>query len=85
VYVELNGSSYARDARFKLTNKGELFDLSEAPYREIPVAADTTDSAALAAKHRLQAVLDEHPVAPGRAEKDGAKAAKKKARSRGLN
>ena len=27
VYVELNGKSYVRDARFKLTNRGELFDL----------------------------------------------------------
>src|SRR5947208_4706976 len=35
VYVELNGRSYVRDARFKLTNRGELFDLSEAPYKEI--------------------------------------------------
>ena len=50
VYVELNGKSYVRDARFKLTNGGELFDLSEAPFKEIPVAKDTTDRAAAAAR-----------------------------------
>ena len=33
VYVELNGASYARDARFKLTNGGELFDLSQAAFQ----------------------------------------------------
>jgi arylsulfatase A len=75
VYVELNGKSYVRDARFKLTNKGELFDLSEAPYKEISVASDTTDAAALAARKHLQAVLDQHPAAPGNPD---AKAGKKK-------
>lgn len=65
VYVELNGKSYARDARFKLTNGGELFDLSEAPFKEILVPKDTTDSAAVAARKNLQAVLDEHPARPG--------------------
>jgi len=80
VYVELNGKSYARDARFKLTNRGELFDLSEAPYKEIPVASDTTDSAAVAARKQLQKVLDDHPAAPGGPNKKAAKAARKKAR-----
>ncbi len=67
VYVELNGKSYARNSRFKLTNQGDLFDLSEAPFKEIPVARDTTDSAAVAARQQLQAVLNDHPAAPGRA------------------
>ncbi len=79
VYVELNGKSFARDARFKLTNGGELFDLSEAPYKEIPVASDTTDPAALASFKQLKEVLKEHPTAPaGQGKK--AKAGKKKAR-----
>ena len=67
VYVELNGKSYVRDARFKLTGGGELFDLSEAPFKEIPVAKDTTDGAAVAARKKLQTVLDEHKAAPGHA------------------
>jgi arylsulfatase A len=63
VYVELNGKSYVRDARYKLTNGGELFDLSKAPFEEIPVADDTTNAAAVAARQTLQAVLDQHPAA----------------------
>lgn len=69
VYVELNGESYARDARYKLTNTGALFDLKDAPFAEIPVPADTKDDAAIAARKRLQQVLDAHPAAPGVEEK----------------
>lgn len=65
VYVELNGKSYVRDARWKLTNHGELFDLADAPYREIAVARDTGDTEAVAARARLQEVLDTHPAAAG--------------------
>lgn len=64
VYVELDGKSYAREARFKLSNDGALFDLSEAPYKEIPVPAGSTDPAAIAARAKLQAVLAEHPAKP---------------------
>ena len=74
VYVELNGRSYARNARFKLTNGGELFDISEAPYKEIPVASATTDPAAVTARKQLQEVLDQHPAASGT---DTAKKARK--------
>jgi arylsulfatase A len=88
VYVELNGKSYARDARFKLTNRGELFDLSDAPYNEIPVSNATTDAAAIAARMQLHQVLNEHPAAPGgpgkKAGKAG-KAGKKKARKSNLS
>jgi arylsulfatase A len=82
VYVELNGKSYVRNDRFKLTNKGELFDLAEAPYKEILIADTTTDAAAIAARKHLQAILDQHPAAPGAAGegKKAAKAGKKKAR-----
>ncbi len=76
VYVELNGKSYARDARFKLTNGGELFDLSEAPFKEKPIAKDSTDPDAAAARSRLQKVLQDHPTAPGK-QLDNTKAAKK--------
>ena len=76
VYVELNGKSYARDARFKLTNAGNLLDLSRAPFEEIPVPKDTADSAAVKARKTLQVVLDEHPAKPGQ----DVKPAKKKQR-----
>ena len=82
VYVELNGKSFVRDGRFKLTNGGELYDLSEAPYKEILVPSDTTDPLAIAARKQLQEVLKEHPTAPaGQGKK--AKAGKKKARKQG--
>jgi arylsulfatase A len=78
IYVELSGKSYVRDARYKLTNKGDMFDLKNAPFEEIPVAADTTDEAAIAARKKLQAVLDTHPAgdASGIVKKDK-KAARK--------
>lgn len=73
VYVELMGKSFVRDARWKLQNDGEFCDVKDAPFKEIPVARDTTDSAALAAMKKLQAVLDDHkaalwdgPVKPGK-------------------
>ena len=40
-----------------LTGTGEFFDLKEAPFKEIAVAADTTDADAKAGRERLQAVL----------------------------
>jgi arylsulfatase A len=83
VYVELNGKSYARNARFKLTNGGDLYDLSEAPFSEIPVSSTTTDPAAIAARKQLQEVLNQHPAAPGAPNQKAGKAAKKKARKQG--
>jgi arylsulfatase A len=63
VYVELNGKSYVRNARWKLTNRGEMFDLKDAPFNEIPVPNDTTDAEAIAARKTLQEILDKHPAA----------------------
>jgi len=79
IYVELNGESYVREARFKLTNKGNLFDLAEAPFDEKLVAGDTSDEAAIAARKKLQKVLDDHPTAPGK------EVARKKDRRKGLS
>lgn len=79
VYVELSGKSYVRNAGFKLTNHGELFDMSEAPFKEIPIAANSTNAAATAARATLQKVLDQHPAAPAVA-KDGKKKQKKAAK-----
>ena len=73
VYVELNGHWYARSKDWKLNRAGELFDMKEAPFVEKPVPADTTDPEAIAARKRLQAVLDKlnpaagKQAAPGRA------------------
>ena len=68
------------NARFKLTNGGELYDLSEAPYKEIPVSSTTTDAAAISARKELREVLNDHPAAPASRGGKAAKAGKKKAR-----
>jgi arylsulfatase A len=80
VYVELNGKSYARNNRFKLTNGGELFDLSEAPFKEIPVPEDSKDATAISARADLQKVLAQLPTAPGNPNAKAAKKAKRKAK-----
>jgi len=82
VYVELNGKSYVRDVRFKLTNRGELFDLSQAPFKEIPIAPATASAEAAAARKRLQAVLEQRPTAAG-AKADTAKKGAKKQKQAG--
>jgi arylsulfatase A len=58
LYVQLGDKRYVRDPHWKLNNDGELFDMKEAPFREIPVAADSGDAEAQTARKRLQAVLD---------------------------
>jgi len=82
VFVELSGQSYVRDARYKLTNGGELFDLREAPFKEIAIAKDTTDAAAIAARAALQKVLDQHPAGKDSGGDSAAKKAKAKDRKK---
>jgi len=80
-YVELGGQSYVRDARYKLTNQGKLFDLQNAPWEEISVDADTKDAGAIASRTKLQAVLAEHPAKDGK-RTEGKKGKKKEQKKR---
>jgi arylsulfatase A len=80
VYVELNGRSYVRGPKYKLTRHGELFDMSEAPFKEIEVTDVDANQDAAAAKATLHKVLAEHKAAPANPEAKKAKA--KKARRR---
>lgn len=57
VYIQLGARHYVRTARWKLTESGELFDMRDAPFREIPAPAG--DPEAEAARKALQAVLEE--------------------------
>jgi arylsulfatase A len=57
VFIQLARKWYVADQKWKLNEKGELFDLSDAPWTEKPVAASTTDAAALAARAKLSAAL----------------------------
>lgn len=66
-YAELGGGSFAREACYKLTSSGELFDLRDAPFDEIAVPPEKMDAAASGARTRLEKVLKEHPAAPRQA------------------
>jgi arylsulfatase A len=50
IFVQLGAKWYVRDQGFKLTESGELFDMTDAPFVEKPVAND-------AARAKLQAIL----------------------------
>ncbi len=65
IYNQLAKMWYAREAGWKLNEKGELFDMSDAPFAEKLVAADTKDPAAIASRKRLQAALDQLNPAGG--------------------
>ena len=56
---------WVREDGWKLNQGGELFDMSDAPFSEKLVAADTKDAAAIAARKRLQPVLDKLNPAGG--------------------
>jgi len=67
-YVQLGAAWYVREPLWKLTNKGELLDMKNAPFEEKPVPADTQDAQAVEARKRLQAVLDKLNPGGGRIE-----------------
>jgi len=69
VYVQLGAKWYVRSPGWKLTESGELFDMKDAPFVEKPVAKDTTDAEARAAREKLQKVLDTLKPAAGKTEK----------------
>jgi arylsulfatase A len=65
VFHQLARNWYVREAGWKLNQAGELFDMSDAPFAEKLVAADTKDVAAVAARKRLQIALDQLNPAGG--------------------
>lgn len=91
VYLQLARQWYVRSAAWKLTQAGELFDMSDAPFSEKLVLADAKIPAAIAARQQLQAALNQLNPAGGilddgdgtgrhanKAEKAAKKEAKKK-------
>jgi len=91
VYLQLARQWYVRSSAWKLTQAGELFDMSDAPFSEKLVSADTKIPAAIVARQQLQAALDQLNPAGGilddgdgtgrhanKAEKAAKKEAKKK-------
>ena len=65
VFNQLARMWYVRDAQWKLNERGELFDMTGAPFTESPIPADSEDTVAKAARTRLAAVLTELNPAGG--------------------
>jgi arylsulfatase A len=68
LYVQLGRGWYVRNDGWKLNERGELFSMKDSPFVEEPISPTTTDSAAVAARTRLQAVLDGLNPAGGKVE-----------------
>jgi len=58
LFVQLANMYWVRSADWKLNEKGELFDMTKAPFEEILVTTDSKNQAAVAARKTLQAEID---------------------------
>ncbi|MFA6562024.1 MAG: sulfatase-like hydrolase/transferase [Verrucomicrobiia bacterium] len=76
IFVQLGAKWYVREQGYKLTQSGELFDMSDAPFVEKPVPADSASDDTKAARARLQAVLDKLSPAKGKVASDEPKKGK---------
>ena len=76
-YVQLGDKWFVRAAGFKMNQAAELFDMSDAPFAEKPVAAAADTEASKAARQRLTAVLAELNPAGGKQEAAGGQLRKK--------
>ncbi|MFM8903845.1 MAG: sulfatase-like hydrolase/transferase [Opitutia bacterium] len=56
-FCQLSNSYYVREAQWKLDQSGKLFDMKDAPFREIPVDVAAAGKEAVAARARLAAAL----------------------------
>jgi arylsulfatase A len=65
IFIELARQWYVLEHGWKLNQAGELYDMSDAPWTEKLVPADTEEPAAIAARNRLQAALDQLNPAGG--------------------
>ncbi len=70
-FVQLARNWYVREANFKLTQDGELFDMADAPFAETLVPKDSQDPAAVAARKRLQLALQQLNPAGGYVDQGG--------------
>ena len=68
IFVLLRREWYDRELNWKLNQSGNLFDMRNAPYTEPLVPPSTQDKEALAARQRLQAVLDQLDPAAGKVD-----------------
>lgn len=78
-FTQLGSHWHVREIGWKLNEAGQLFDMKNAPFEEIPVAADAKDEASMAARKRLSAALAElNPGAGFKGEGDGRGSKKQK-------
>lgn len=70
-YVQLGAKWYVREQGWKMNQAGELFDMSDAPFVEKPVAASADTELSKAARARLTAVLAELNPAGGKTDVAG--------------
>jgi len=68
IYVQLDRRWYDRELDWKLDQRGSLFDMRGAPFAEPMVSSTTHDSEAVAARGRLQTVLDKLDPAAGKVD-----------------
>ena len=73
-YVQLGAKWFVREQGWKMNQAGELFDMSDAPFVEKPVAASADTEVSKAARVRLTAVLAE--LNPSGGKTDGAGSSK---------
>jgi arylsulfatase A len=79
-YVQLGAHWFVREQGWKMNQAGELFDMTDAPFVEKPVAASADTETSKAARARLTAVLAALNPAAGKTDVGkggGGKAAKK--------
>ena len=76
IFVLLGKNWYDREMSWKLNQSSELFDMKNAPFTEPLVPADTKDTEALAARQRLQNVLNQLNPAPGKMDGGGGRLGK---------
>jgi arylsulfatase A len=72
IFVQLGAGWYVRDDRWKMNQKGELFNMKDAPFVEAEVPADSSDPDAQAARKRLSAILADLNPAGGKTVPEGA-------------
>jgi len=91
-YVQLGAKWFVREQGWKMNETGGLFDMSDAPFTEKPVAASADTDASKAARARLTAVLAELNPAGGKTDgaggkggKNGVKAERKKKKAKKNN
>ena len=82
-FVQLGAAWYVREPLWKLNQKGELFNMKQAPFEEKPIPADTQDAEALAARKRLQGVLDHLNPAAGKTVPPGSERPRKAGTKKG--